>query len=797
MKRMKFSILTMAATALAMTVLLAPAYAEYTGGIASGWSYMEAWRSVKLIRAGMTISAISRTSNVVSITLTSAYPNGNLKTGQRIVISGVTGFNGLFTITTVTDQLHFSYAETAANAAGTTDGSSIAGGDYTSLVSWEAAEGGDLVSAGKVAIAECYNDWAGGLSENLIIMGNTTDAYHYLAVTVPSGERNNGTPGTGFMISGYLTLADSENVLLTYVEVTGITTLTAGTITDQGGLYTGGLSVAPAATLNVVGASSQYHGGSNAGWTYAEMSDTALDSVAIDAVKLIRAGQTILAIGRSVNVVTVTLASAYPNNNLKVGQKITINTGSGGTASFNGTFVIASVASQSSFTYAQTGASVAGTLGTSPSAGGDYATLSAWETGEGGELVSGNRRASAECYNDWGSSGLSDNLTLSGNTTDATHYLRITVPPSERHTGTTGTGFKLAGTMTVSDSGYVTAEYLEVSGLTTVSAGTLTDAGSIYTGGLSAASGVTLNIGGSGFTNWGTVTLNAASTVVYTGRIDNSRSTVTLINTPHGNVTLDYSNGTFNLPANFAINGNLVINALATLDVRSLNQASTYNITCGGSWTNNGTFIYSTGTVTLSSGANHTLSGSTTFYNLTNNISADSSGRTLTLTAGSIQTIASGGTLTLKGGLGKILTVASSAASASYLTVNTAATTALDYLSVSYNNATKGKLLTPTNSSGGDGGNNVNWNFDAANTTRWTGGTSIAWGTAGNWSNGVPTSSLVAVIDGAGTYQPTISSAASAKAFYVSGSSALTLTALLTVSRSCLAPHGSGTTQRR
>ncbi len=777
MKRMKFAILTMA---LVMTALAVPAYAEYTGGIASGWSYMEASRSVKLIRAGMTISAISRSTNVVSVTLTGAYPNSNLKTGQRIVISGVTGFNGLFTITAVTDQLHFSYAETAANASGTTDGSSIAGGDYTSLVSWEAAEGGDLVSIGKVAIAECYNDWAGGLAENLIIMGNTTDAYHYLEVTVPASERNNGTPGTGFQISGYLTLADNENVHLTYLEVTGMTSVTAGTITEQGSLYTGGLSVAPAATINIVGASSQYRGGQNAGWTYAEMSDTALDSVAIDAMKIIRAGQTISAISRSANVVSVTLAAAYPNNNLKVGQKITINTGSGGTASFNGTFVIASVTSQALFSYAQTGVGVAGTLGTSPWAGGDYATLSGWETAEGGDLVSGNRRATAECYNDWGAGGLSDNLTLSGNTTDATRYLRISVPPSERHNGTTGTGFKLAGTLTVSDSGYVTVEYLEVSGLTTISAGTLTDFGSLYTGGLSAASGVTLNLGGSGFTNWGTVTLNAASTVVYTGRIDNSRSTVTLINAPHGNITLNYPYGTFNLPANFTINGNLVINALTTLDVRSLNQASTYNIACAGNWTNNGTFIYSIGTVTLTSGGNHALSGSNTFYKLTCDISGDTTGRMLTFAAGTTQTIVSGGTLTLKGGSGKVLTIASSASSAAYLIVNSAATAVMGYLSVSYNDASGGKLLAPTNSSSGDGGNNVNWNFDAANTTRWLGGTSTAWATAANWSAGSPDATKTAVIDGAGTYQPTVSSPASAKAVYVSGSSTLTLNALLT-----------------
>ena len=223
-------------------------------------------------------------------------------------------------------------------------------------------------------------------------------------------------------------------------------------------------------------------GGINAGWVSGISSSSALNGVVVDTVKLVRAGQTISTIARASNVVSVTLSSTYPNNNLKVGQNIYIDTGTGGTADFKGTFVIASVTDQSHFTYAQTASNETGTIGTNPIAGGNYTTLTAWEAGEGGNLVTANKIATAQVYNDWGA-GLSDNPTISGNTTNATCYLRITVPLSERNTGTTGTGFKLAGTFTVADSENITIEYIEATGLATFTNGTITDNGSLYTGG--------------------------------------------------------------------------------------------------------------------------------------------------------------------------------------------------------------------------------------------------------------------------------------------------------------------------
>ncbi len=62
------------------------------------------------------ISAISRTSNVV--TVTTATPTGMLATDQ-VTIVGVTDstYNGTFPIASIIDSLHFTYAQTAANSS--------------------------------------------------------------------------------------------------------------------------------------------------------------------------------------------------------------------------------------------------------------------------------------------------------------------------------------------------------------------------------------------------------------------------------------------------------------------------------------------------------------------------------------------------------------------------------------------------------------------------------------------------------------------------------------------------------
>lgn len=65
------------------------------------------------------------------------------------------------------------------------------------------------------------------------------------------------------------------------------------------------------------------------------------------------------------------------------------------------------------------------------SSGGDYTSLSAAEAGEQADLVSLDRQLDIECY----SFEDTTQVTISGSTVDATRYIRVYTPSTERHDG--------------------------------------------------------------------------------------------------------------------------------------------------------------------------------------------------------------------------------------------------------------------------------------------------------------------------------------------------------------------------
>jgi len=73
---------------------------------------------------------------------------------------------------------------------------------------------------GAIATAECYNDWAGGLSDQVIIDDWTTDADNYVKIYTPKSERHNGVKNSGF------TLIGSTNPIIgsfeSYTKIRGI-----------------------------------------------------------------------------------------------------------------------------------------------------------------------------------------------------------------------------------------------------------------------------------------------------------------------------------------------------------------------------------------------------------------------------------------------------------------------------------------------------------------------------------------------------------------------------------------------
>jgi hypothetical protein len=66
-----------------------------------------------------------------------------------------------------------------------------------------------------------------------------------------------------------------------------------------------------------------------------------------------------------------------------------------------------------------------------------YNTMQAWENDRDGDLVADDRREVGVVYNDGPFNG---RLTISGSTTDASHYMRLTVADGEGHSGLKDTG---------------------------------------------------------------------------------------------------------------------------------------------------------------------------------------------------------------------------------------------------------------------------------------------------------------------------------------------------------------------
>ncbi|MFA4917509.1 MAG: Ig-like domain-containing protein, partial [Syntrophales bacterium] len=133
--------------------------------------------------------------------------------------------------------------------------------------------------------------------------------------------------------------------------------------------------------------------------------------------------------------------------------------------------------------------------------------------------------------------------------------------------------------------------------------------------------------------------------------------------------------------------------------------APTGNINISGNWTNpGGTFAPGTGTVVLN-GTNQTISGSTTFYNLTKSVSTAD---TLTFTAGTTQTI--NNTLTLNGASGNLLSLRSSSTGNQW-NINPQATRTISYLDVKDSNNINATLIATNGLNITNSGNNTNWNF--------------------------------------------------------------------------------------
>ncbi len=85
------------------------------------WLFMDYVEFTTLGQVVLNMSSISRTSNVVTATMSQAVGAPFWQVGQVILVQGVSdsSFNGTFTITSVTDGATFSWVQTAGNASST------------------------------------------------------------------------------------------------------------------------------------------------------------------------------------------------------------------------------------------------------------------------------------------------------------------------------------------------------------------------------------------------------------------------------------------------------------------------------------------------------------------------------------------------------------------------------------------------------------------------------------------------------------------------------------------------------
>ena len=311
------------------------------------------------------------------------------------------------------------------------------------------------------------------------------------------------------------------------------------------------------------------------------------------------------------------------------------------------------------------------------------------------------------------SAGGTGNLTIN---TDDTATL-------SGHIGTTP-----LGTLTLTKGDFDTTGKNITAGAITVNAGTFNSTNAAGTwdlsGGVTIASGAALNVTSGTFTvggNWSnsetftsgsnTVTMDGSDTQIIGG--STTFNNLTIANT-HASNYVDASGST------------LVVSNILNITVGKFKSASDYkdvtigaagtlelsdDITVSGNWTNSGALTPGTHKVTLD-GTLQTLSGATTFYDLTKNVtSAD----TLTFTSKTANRTTITHTLDLKGQDNKLLFLRSSSDNIQW-EIDPKGTRNIAYLDVKDSNNTNANPINAGGANCTDSNNNTNWVFTIPST---------------------------------------------------------------------------------
>lgn len=97
------------------------------------------------------------------------------------------------------------------------------GGDYTTIVSWEANQQGDLVAADEIQKGELYSETYTDLTT---IDGSTTDSTRYMLLSSNSAHRHDGTSGGGGAVidptsSGHVFMVSDDYFHAEWLRITG------------------------------------------------------------------------------------------------------------------------------------------------------------------------------------------------------------------------------------------------------------------------------------------------------------------------------------------------------------------------------------------------------------------------------------------------------------------------------------------------------------------------------------------------------------------------------------------------
>jgi hypothetical protein len=146
--------------------------------------------------------------------------------------------------------------------------------------------------------------------------------------------------------------------------------------------------------------------------------------------------------------------------------------------------------------------------------GGDYTSLANAEAGEQADLVTLDRQLDIECYAMLDSS----RVTFDGWTTDATRFIRVLIPATERHDGKWNTSaYRITGAFTFNSAVTINEDYIRLEGIQTQNTDAATNSTSIIVTATAGASDV--RIGES-------IIRNGNSTSLYwtqgTGRVQNT-----------------------------------------------------------------------------------------------------------------------------------------------------------------------------------------------------------------------------------------------------------------------------------